>query len=223
VDQAVEDGVGDGGVADHLVPGGDGVLTGDEDGAAGLPVFEDLQEEAVLVRFEVHESPVVDEEELDASQLGQQLAETSVAVGDGELAEQLGDIAVEGAEALPAGLVGQGASQIRLADAGRSGNQAVLVVTDPVAGGQLVDGGAVQASAVAEVDVFDAGVQLEASIAQPVAQRPVFLPRPLTLDELREAVLEAQVSALGRASVLLVGLGHAIEFHGVESVEGLLV
>ena len=69
VDQAAEDAVGDGGVADHLVPGSDGVLTGDEHGTAAVAVLEDLEEQTVLVGLEVDEAPVVDEQEINAGSL----------------------------------------------------------------------------------------------------------------------------------------------------------
>lgn len=44
VHQAVEDDVGQGGVADHVVPLLDGDLAGDEGGAAAVAVLENLQE-----------------------------------------------------------------------------------------------------------------------------------------------------------------------------------
>ena len=58
--EPVEDGVSDGGIADPFVPGVDGVLAGDEGGAAPLAVVEDLEEEAVLVGLEGRQSPIVD-------------------------------------------------------------------------------------------------------------------------------------------------------------------
>ena len=44
VDEAVEDGVGEGGVADDLAPLLDRNLTGDDRGRALMTVFEDLEE-----------------------------------------------------------------------------------------------------------------------------------------------------------------------------------
>ena len=50
VDDAVEDGVGDGGLTDHVVPLGDGQLGGDHGRFAPVALFEDLKEiEALLI------------------------------------------------------------------------------------------------------------------------------------------------------------------------------
>ena len=49
VHQAIEDGVGDGGIADDLVPVFDRQLAGHDGGAAAVPVFHDLQEVAALL------------------------------------------------------------------------------------------------------------------------------------------------------------------------------
>lgn len=48
--EAVEDGVGDGGVGEPLVPVFDGELTGDDGGAAAFAVFQDF-EEVTALRF----------------------------------------------------------------------------------------------------------------------------------------------------------------------------
>ena len=55
VDEAVEDGVGDGRVGDHLVPVLDVDLAGDDGRAASVPVVEDLQEIAALIRRQIGE------------------------------------------------------------------------------------------------------------------------------------------------------------------------
>jgi hypothetical protein len=44
VDEAVQDGVGDGGVADPLVPAFAGKLAGDHRGSGAVAVFEDLEQ-----------------------------------------------------------------------------------------------------------------------------------------------------------------------------------
>ncbi len=48
VDEPVEDGVGEDGVADDVVPGVDGKLAGDDGGAAAVAVLEDLEQVAAL-------------------------------------------------------------------------------------------------------------------------------------------------------------------------------
>ncbi|MBB4383660.1 hypothetical protein GGD61_008365 [Bradyrhizobium sp. SBR1B] len=60
VDEAIEDGVGDGWVADEVVPVIDGDLTGDEGRAAGVSVLDDLEEIAALLVAELLRPPIVE-------------------------------------------------------------------------------------------------------------------------------------------------------------------
>ena len=66
VHEAVEDGVGDGRVGDHLVPVFDVDLTGHDGAAAALPIVEDLEQVATLVRRDVGEPPVVEDQQFSA-------------------------------------------------------------------------------------------------------------------------------------------------------------
>ena len=49
VDEAVEDGVGDGRVGDHIVPAVDWQLAGDDGAGAAVAVVDDLQDVAALL------------------------------------------------------------------------------------------------------------------------------------------------------------------------------
>jgi hypothetical protein len=53
--------------------------------------------------------------------------------------------------------VAEGAGQPGLADAGRPGQQQPLVAVDPLARGEALEQGAVEAAGGAPVDVLDAG------------------------------------------------------------------
>src|ERR1700738_3115522 len=66
VHEAVEDGVGIGRVADHLVPFVDGDLAGEEGRAAAVAFFEDFIEIAAGAGVERVESPIVENEQLGA-------------------------------------------------------------------------------------------------------------------------------------------------------------
>ncbi|MGY3146424.1 hypothetical protein ACVWYQ_003423 [Bradyrhizobium sp. USDA 3397] len=71
MDQAVENGVGVGGVADQRVPLIDGKLAGDDGGAVAVAVLEDLQEVVAGRGVERLEAPVVEDEEIDAAERAQ--------------------------------------------------------------------------------------------------------------------------------------------------------
>ena len=63
VDDAVEDGVGDGRLADDVVPSVDGDLAGDEGSAVAVAFLDDLQQIAPLVGSERLKPPIVEDEQ----------------------------------------------------------------------------------------------------------------------------------------------------------------
>jgi len=65
VDEAVENGVSDGGVGDDLVLVIDGHLAGDDSGTMLMPIVNDLKEIAALVGGQRGQSSIVENEELD--------------------------------------------------------------------------------------------------------------------------------------------------------------
>ena len=63
MDEAVEDGIGDGWIADGLVPLVDGQLAGDDGGCLSVAIFEDLQQVASLLGVQDGQTPIVENEE----------------------------------------------------------------------------------------------------------------------------------------------------------------
>ncbi len=68
MNEAIEDCVGVGWIADHRVPVLDGELAGDDGGAAAVAFLENLQEVVSGLGVERLESPIVEDEELDAAE-----------------------------------------------------------------------------------------------------------------------------------------------------------
>ena len=89
------------------------------------------------------------------------------------------------------------------------------MVSDPLTACQLIDGGAFEATGVAEVDVLQTGALSESSVFQASGQGTVFLPDPLSFHQDGQPILEVQIGAVGLLSLFLPGLGHAVELHGV--------
>ena len=83
VDEAVEDGVGDGGIVEPGMPVVDGQLAGDDGGFAGA-VVDDFQEVVARGLVERGHGPVVEDEHVDACELRQGAAEAAVGVGDAQ-------------------------------------------------------------------------------------------------------------------------------------------
>src|SRR6266446_6668674 len=75
VHDAVEDGIGDCGVDNHLVPVIDGELTGHNRGAAAVAIVDDFEQVAALLRGQGSQPPVVEDQKLDT---GEALEETYI-------------------------------------------------------------------------------------------------------------------------------------------------
>ena len=79
VNDAVEDRVAEGGVADHLVPSTDRDLAGDQQRAAVVAVVDDLEQIAALLGIERLRPPIIDDQEPDAFERGQQPRQAALA------------------------------------------------------------------------------------------------------------------------------------------------
>ena len=107
--QPVEDGIGEGVIADGGIPLVDGQLAGHERGAGVIAVVHDVHEVMALCGIEGVHAPVVDDEQSGACELVQEFVVAAVGLGLGEGQEQPGEAVVTGGDALPAGLVAEGA------------------------------------------------------------------------------------------------------------------
>ena len=73
VDEAIEDGVGIGRIADDLVPDRYWQLAGDDRRAAAVTLLEDFEQVVTGVGIKRLKPPVVEDQQLDAAELGQDL------------------------------------------------------------------------------------------------------------------------------------------------------
>jgi hypothetical protein len=91
------------------------------------------------------------------------------------------------------GGVSESTGQIRLADSGGSGEDHVMVAHDVAAFGEADDDTLVEAARCAEVDVFDAGRDLEARHLKAAGECAVFPGIPFAVHEQSEPFLEGEV------------------------------
>ena len=68
VDEAVEDGVGEGRLTDEIVPAVDRELAGDQGGGATVAIVDDLQQIATRVGVQGCQAPIVENEQLDPAE-----------------------------------------------------------------------------------------------------------------------------------------------------------
>ena len=136
MDEAVEDRVGEGGVAEEVVPFLERELTGHQGGTGGVAVLEELEQVATMVGVELGEAEVVEGDEVELGERGEQLGIGAVAAGDGEVVQEPWDAQVQRGEAVATGLVGERAGEPGLTDAARAGDEDIEVFAQPAPGGR---------------------------------------------------------------------------------------
>ena len=133
-------------------------LAGEDGRAAAVAFFEDFVEIVAGAGVERLEPPVVEDEELDAGEGSHDAGIASVAAGQREIGEQLGDALVEHRAVVAAGLVAEGAGKPTFADAGRAAQDQIVVGIDPFAVGELVEQRAIETARGAVIDILDDGL-----------------------------------------------------------------
>ena len=139
MDQPITDRIGDAGFADGGVPGGRRQLTGNQRRGPFTPIFQDLEQIPPLGVGERREEPIIDGEQIELGEFGEQPSIRAVAATDGEVVQQPRRPDVGRGEAMATGAFHKRRRQPRLADAGRPGDQEVMVIADPPAGAETQD------------------------------------------------------------------------------------
>ena len=220
VDETVEDGVGDGGIADDLVPALDRHLAGENDRAGVVAILDDLQEVAALLGRERLWSPIVEDAEIDAGELAERPGVSAVGACQGQSLEQAGDAVIGGGKILLAGILAERTGEPGFADAARPGDQQIVLGPDPVATGELEEERAIEAADGAVIDVFDAGGL--AQLGGAGAALELLLPAQggFMFEQQRQPFGVGEIGGLGLGAEFLEALGHAVEAQGVEQVDG---
>src|SRR5271170_3841596 len=191
VDQAVEDTVRGGGIADLFVPARHRQLRGEDGRARLIAIFADFPKVAAFGVGERSHGPVVDHQDIDTAQAYQQTAQTTVGACDGQVAKQSNRARVESRVTIPAGLLRQCASNEAFTDTGRPEHEDVFMLSGP---SRLLCEGAdhtlVQSAGSTIVDLLYAG-SLELGGVQATRQRLILAPGPLLIHQQAEPLQEA--------------------------------
>ena len=180
VDQPVEDGIGDGWIADMGMPVLNRQLAGDDGGGASVPIVDDLQQIASLLGGEWGQSPIVEDEHLYVGQALQHPGITPIAPGQAEAFQHARHTLIKHGAVVAAGALSQGAGRPCLADAGRAGDQQILLAFNPFSLCQFLKQGAVETAVRAVIDILRRG-----GLAQPGEAQAGLQPLVVTLQNLR--------------------------------------
>ena len=223
VDQSVEDGVGDGGIADLLVPVIHRELTGDDGGGVTVPLLDDLQKVSSFGVGHGGEPEIVNHQDMGIGEFADDLSVTSVSLGEGHLVGELGRTDVERAVSLPTCLIAQGAGEEGFSRAGGAGDNNVVVTLDPVAGDEAHHDRLIDSPGGFVVDILHAGVELQPGVFQISFHPVIFFPCPLAIHNEAETFREGESVQIRLIDLVGEGLRHTGQLQGVELVESLLI
>ena len=139
VEQAVEQGARDHGVAKDLTPGAEALIAGEQDRAPLIAPGDELEKEIGSLPVDRDVPDLVDDQELG---LGEQFEALLEAILEERLAErgnEAGRRREEGPVAELAGLEADRDGQMRLAHARRAEEQDVLPIGEKASGGELLE------------------------------------------------------------------------------------
>ena len=105
VNEAIQDRVAEGGITDDVVPMFHRDLAGDDGRCATMAIIKELQKVAPFGRIENRQPPVVENEELNASEVFEQAAIATVAPSKGERLEEARDAIILNRTIITAGFV----------------------------------------------------------------------------------------------------------------------
>ena len=117
VNEAVEDGVGECWIADHVMPAIDRHLAGDERRRVIEAILDDFEQVAGLLRGEGFRPPIIQDEQFDPAEAFEQLAISPVATRQGESTKEAWNTLVKDGDILPAGLLAESAGKPAFAGA----------------------------------------------------------------------------------------------------------
>jgi hypothetical protein len=139
MNQAIADGVGDARLANGRMPCGRRQLTGNQGGPPLTPIFDHLEEITAFGIGERRQEPIIDRQQIELRQFGQEPRIRSIAATDGELVQQARRPHVGRREAMPTSALDKGSGQPAFPDPGRPRDQEIVVIANPRAGTETQD------------------------------------------------------------------------------------
>jgi len=192
VNQAVQDGVGEGWVSYEVMPFVHRELAGHEGRSKPMTILCDFEEVVTLFIVECEEAPVVEDEEVGLGKGSKEPAISPISFCDVKFREKPWQADVLGGIALPAGLVSEGAGKVGFAASGRAGDDEVVVLGDKGAGGELCHEGFVESSGMAVINVLNRGLLSESGLFETTFETAILSFRDLAVDHEAQSVLEGE-------------------------------
>lgn len=165
-------------------------------------------------------TPIIEDQELGASESSHDAGVATVAAGGGEIGKELGDPLIEDGSVVAAGAVANGRSEPTLAHARWPGEDQIVVGRDEVAGTELLEESAVKTAGGLVVDILDDGLMAQLGISKPGCQTPVATIGHFAVDQEAKPLGMGEPGDLAGCLDLGEGLRHTNEAQLAELFEG---
>lgn len=219
--EPVQHGIGHSLVANPLMPVLDGQLTGDDGGALVGTVINDLQQVSSGLTVHGGHAPIVKQKDVGVFERIEPTRERAVGVANAQLLTQAGNPQVQRTVTTPAGMLGQGARQPRLARTRGAGDQHGVTGIDPFAQGQAHHRAALKTACAAAVQVFDGGLRVfELGGFEQTRTAPVLSAMDLPVHQQGQALFKAHGADAVLPKLLLQRLGHALKTQTAQLIQG---
>ena len=171
VNDPIENGVGDGGFANHVMPTRDGQLGGDDGGSPMIALIEELEQIEPLLVGQPMRAPVVEDQQLDVCQLVDEAGKAPIEARHDNILEERRHPDIRDRVIETSRLMGEGACQPGLAGASLTCEDHLLPGLDPVALCEHEDLAAIKPTAGGKIDIFDAGIgKTHPRVVEPVGE-----------------------------------------------------
>ena len=159
VDDAIENGVGDSRLPDHVVPGGHGKLGGDQRGFPAVAFLEDFEQVETLLIGQAMSAPVIEDEQFDPGKTVDKPREATIETSQRKILEQARHAQIENRVIEPGRLPAKGATEPGLSGAGLAGDDQILMRLEPCSLRKREDVAPVEPARRGKVDILDASIR----------------------------------------------------------------
>jgi len=219
VEESVEDGGGDDGVAEDVSPVAVALVARQEDASFLVARADELEEDGRALVVEWQVAHLVDDEDFGGEIDAESSVESLLAGGVAEVLDEVVGGDEVGAEAGVNGLDGEGDGKVRLADAGRSEEYHVLGLVDEAEGTELGDLAGIDGGLEVEVELVESLAGGESGHVEAGLEIAGSAGLDFGVDEVEE---EVGVGALLFGGALEMALDEGVGFSEFEAFEMLV-
>src|SRR6185312_13832021 len=189
-----------------------------------ISIFEDLKEVATLGVLERRDQEIVEDKDVELGEAREHRGVRTVAARDRELVCEPRDARAQSTQALAAGGLSERGAEVRLPDARLADDDHVVLLADPLAGGEVAHDRLVEAATGLAPDVFEARiVDGQMCRAQQTREAPIVAVGPLAVDHDGDLLGEGPLIAGWPGAKVTKGLGHSGELEVEQLLDGFVV